>query len=642
MKSLKQSLMNFVIDKNPIVREEFFEVYDAKTHTRLELLAVLIRLNIKYRVLKAKKTAPAPCANGAESENPKRVPPEKFAGTLGDFGVVSFDVFDTLLFRPFASPTDLFFFVGEKLGVCDFNSIRQTSERKAREQKDEATLLDIYTEIEKITKIDREDGMRAEFETELEFIMPNPYMTEVFKHIKGKVIAISDMYLPAGMIRALLEKCGFYPDKIYVSCEYGFGKSSGELFRAAQKDFPKFCHVGDNPLADVKAPRKLGITAFYYENVNRLGKAYRAESMSLLTGSAYKGIVNTHIHNGFVYSPQYEYGYICGGLYVLGFCRFIHEYAKRHGIDKILFLARDGYIYQKVFRLMFDDIDDEYVYWSRIANMKTLTTGIYGFINYVKHVKNTKISSILSAYDLDEILPNLKNFNLSAEDVIIFENMENFEKFMYSNSGVILKKAEIQREFAKKYFSQVKNKNVCIVDVGWGGTCVIGLSRILREFAKDVNAIVAGNVESSFNVIANITPYIFSSALNRDIYDSHVKKFTKNADFFEIFTQAPHASFAGWDKNGEFIFDVEETKNYGIVKEVHEGIYDFAKTYKDVFKKYPFMYDISGHDAYMPFMTAARDIAYMKKLFGEFTISRHAGRGNALKTTLSDEINAID
>ena len=65
--------------------------------------------------------------------------------------------------------------------------------------------------------------------------------------------------------------------------------------------------------------------------------------MSLMVGAAYRGIVNNHMYCGNnSYSMEYEYGYIYGGLFVLGYCTFIHDYYKKNGIDKILFLSRDG------------------------------------------------------------------------------------------------------------------------------------------------------------------------------------------------------------------------------------------------------------------------------------------------------------
>ena len=86
---------------------------------------------------------------------------------------------------------------------------------------------------------------------------------------------------------------------------------------------------------------------FYYPNVNRNALLYRSYDMSAVVGGAYRGIVNNKLYNGTEQSPmEYEYGYIYGGLFVLGYCNFIHTYAREHGIDKLLFLSRDGDIFK--------------------------------------------------------------------------------------------------------------------------------------------------------------------------------------------------------------------------------------------------------------------------------------------------------
>lgn len=85
-------------------------------------------------------------------------------------------------------------------------------------------------------------------------------------------------------------------------------------------------HVGDNPVSDVKNAKKHGFEVFYYPNVNRNALLYRAYDMSAVVGGAYRGIVNNKLYNGTEQlSMEYEYGYIYGGLFVLGYCNlFIH------------------------------------------------------------------------------------------------------------------------------------------------------------------------------------------------------------------------------------------------------------------------------------------------------------------------------
>ena len=62
-----------------------------------------------------------PCA---ESEsvlaNRDRKSVSETVSFLMQYEVISFDIFDTLIFRPFSEPTDLFFFLGEKTGNSGF------------------------------------------------------------------------------------------------------------------------------------------------------------------------------------------------------------------------------------------------------------------------------------------------------------------------------------------------------------------------------------------------------------------------------------------------------------------------------------------------------------------------------------------
>ena len=77
-------------------------------------------------------------------------------------------IFDTLIFRPFSEPTDLFFFLGEKTGILDFKRLRMQAEADARTQKYkeekhyEITLSDIWSWLENEIGVTKEQGMQME------------------------------------------------------------------------------------------------------------------------------------------------------------------------------------------------------------------------------------------------------------------------------------------------------------------------------------------------------------------------------------------------------------------------------------------------------------------------------------------------
>ena len=124
----------------------------------------------------------------------------------------------------------------------------------------------------------------------------------------------------------------------------------------------------------------------------------------------------------------------------------------------------------------------------------------------------------------------------------------------------------------------------------------------------------------------DIVPYLFSRNLNRENYDIHT--FTnggKNGIFFEMFTQDTTPSFSGRKKDGGYVFELPEHENYQIIREMHKGIIEYCKIYKETFKNYKFMYNISGYDAYCPFRMIIRDLWFIKRYFGDFIYARNVG-----------------
>ena len=87
----------------------------------------------------------------------------------------------------------------------------------------------------------------------------------------------------------------------------------------------------------------------------------------------------------------------------------VPEQAIEKQASKIIFLARDGYIYKKVYDNFFDDIPSEYALWSRIANScATIEKDKFLFIQRNIRVKaryelKTTIESLLKLYELDSI-----------------------------------------------------------------------------------------------------------------------------------------------------------------------------------------------------------------------------------------------
>lgn len=57
------------------------------------------------------------------------------------------------------------------------------------------------------------------------------------------------------------------------------------------------------------------------------------------------------------------------------------------------------------------------------------------------------------------------------------------------------------------------------------------------------------------------------------------------------------------------------------IKEIQHGILDFAADYKEHFKDFPYMFNISGRDAYAPMLVAAsHNEKYLKAIEKKFDL----------------------
>lgn len=667
MVKMKDKLYYYFAEKNWGVRQEYGPYVDANQDDHAKhpwrYRWLLVRLNWHYRILRRTDTlcytkpratkSRLPYLDGAESEISDRYDAIHFAHDLLQYDVVSFDIFDTLILRPFAKPNALFMIVGKRLNIMEFHSIRTDAEKQAREMaaitkgNREVTIFDIYDLIEQRTGLPKETGVQAEIQAEFDYCFANPYMQKVYRLLKEqekKIVITSDMYLPMEIMEQLLSRNGYAGyERLYVSCDYGCSKSSKSLYQYVKRDFEgqKIIHVGDNSFSDIKCAEESGITAYYYKNVHEIGAPYRADGMSALIDSAYAGVVNTHLHNSTeVYSPYYEYGFLYGGLYVFGFCNWIQCKAKKERIEKILFLARDGAIYQKVYRKYFGEVPDEYFLWSRIANTKyTLKKNRGDFLKRIVRdrsysVNKSSISSVLMSLNLKLLEKYLPDYGLAPDTLVVPETVNTFEKLFIEHWEESSNVFETEKLALREYLCAKigSAKSVAIIDVGWFGSGPMGLKYLIEdEFGLDCKVhcwqAAARSPMHAGGMLAlmddTIEPYIFSEMYNRNHFDTHKNSnHGLNNIFFEMFTQDTTPSYSGMTETENFVFDIPEVENYQVVREIHSGILSFCELYFNRFQKDPFVFNISGYDAYCPFRMIIRDSKFIKTYFSDLTFSR--------------------
>ena len=644
-----------LVNEVPGIRERYNKKRkQAKGAGRGLVWFYLLYLNAAYHVFRYRKIGISEkypyyetkqlYSSGSESSLSRRKSPEEFARELAEYDVVSFDVFDTLVLRPFSSPTDLFFLLGDELGYMDFKRIRMEMEWRARERKYrkenhyEVNLEEIYEVLSEETGIRSDTALKRETELEYSFCFANPYMKRVVGELRklGKrIIITSDMYLNTDRIRTLLEKCdyGFF-DAYYVSCDLGKSKSRGDLYDEVRKQEEEksgrsgltFIHIGDNKVADIENSGKHGFASRHYANVNDVGMEYRPEDMSSITGSIYRGIVNAHIHNGLnEYTREYEYGYIYGGLFVTGYCQFIHDYVHRQKMDRVLFLARDGDVLMKAYKLLYPEDAGmcRYVYWSRLAATKMAAE--YFKYDYFRRFLFHKVNQgytmkkILSAMELDDMLDDLAKENgLGAETGLTDKNVEKVKSFLMKSWDRVLEHYQEQLEAGKQYFSEILEgcSRAAAVDIGWAGSGAITLNHIVNQIWKmdcSITGIIAGtntaanaepDASETFLQTGKLVSYMYSQRKNRDIWKFHDPGKNHNL-YWEVLLDAPHGSLKGFylDETGHYECRFKESiVDNEKIEQIQKGILDFAEEYGKIMKKSVMFQNISGRDAYAPML----------------------------------------
>lgn len=202
-------------------------------------------------------------------------------------------------------------------------------------------------------------------------------------------------------------------------------------------------------------------------------------------GSAYGGIVNEHLHCGLkTYSLQYEFGFVYGGIFVLGYCKFIHDYVEQNHIDKVLFLARDGAILKRAYDKLYHKSNNEYVYWSCLAAAK-LSVEMHKFDYFRRFIwhktdNNINIKSALYAMELGFLFPKCP---ISPTTIITKDVAKKLENFISANWDKVVESYEHQQIAAKTYYQKVlyNCKTAAAVDVGWAGSGANILSYLVEK-----------------------------------------------------------------------------------------------------------------------------------------------------------------
>lgn len=288
---------------------------------------------------------------------------------------LSFDCFDTILWRCTAEPKDVFYTLCEhpKMKALGMTvSLRTMSEsiayqmNKIKKNQTQATLADIYRQA--FPEADESiinELVDIELTCEKEACFAYQPIVDLIHqcHDAGyKIFITSDTYFTKPLLHELLAAC--LPEKtmhcfseIYTSCDQGTAKFEHLFKHILERRVlhpSEVCHVGDHPISDYDKPAELGIHAIQliqYQPViseihrmSALAATYveptirQTQALTL----PFKRLFAANIKGQ---DPVTIIGYAVIGPIMLAFAQDILDHVRTHGQQaKVVYLLRDAYL----------------------------------------------------------------------------------------------------------------------------------------------------------------------------------------------------------------------------------------------------------------------------------------------------------
>lgn len=419
---------------------------------------------------------------------------------------VSFDVFDTLIKRSVAKPSDLFLLMENHLVNTKSEIYRGFAEKRIAAEREGNSELDrpiglseIYERLRGEYGKDTDELSALEIKTEMDGCRPNPELVDLFNKCieSGKtVIIISDMYLPESVIAEMLNKCGVHGyDKLYVSCERGSRKRDGKLFRIVLEDMNirprELVHIGDSRRADFAVPVMMGIKSIWIKNgqkkLCKIPKDIKSEdalayrTMQACIRNCSRGMSEYESMGCRVFGPQ---------LY--GFVNWLKSELTLDDIDEVYFMSRDGYMMQKAFDIVKnDDMKTHYLYCSRRAyqvSMMWKHSSFEGVTRSFSHIARMTLRLFLEKVGLnpEDFSQRLSQIGLDLDEIYynftFYRDKKIIDFYDKEIRSKVVENSKNEYKALTVYLSSLNfGSKIAVVDIGYYGTMQKALTEIVQN-----------------------------------------------------------------------------------------------------------------------------------------------------------------
>lgn len=573
--------------------------------------------------------------------------------------IVSFDMFDTLVFRPFYQSSDLFDLLDKEFiklsganSVIKFSKIRKDTEAILRKENflngvEEVRIDDIYKHIQKFYSVPNSVIKKIQFleeKLELKFCYKRQTGYELYKLAKflnKRVVVITDMYLKRETIDAILKNNDYDFDEVYLSSELLKTKNNGSLFKYVKaKEKKELLHIGDSLHSDIQMAKKNNIVAAYLPraidvfmgntdiNTNRCGKLYEEfdmyninvnaylkisgvrSSLALIANKYFDNPFKTFIEKSKFNSDPFFIGYYSLGMHLFALSKWILSDSGTKGYDSISFMSRDGYLPFKASKLLQQHTNINksailnYIFISRKAVIPLLFSS-RNSINIFQTYIDYELITPMKLYDILKCV--LKDFDEKKVKKIFEKNNIDFTCFktkdeFFNCLSIIYNNFFDERKYSdyfklvKTYFKENFIGAAATFDIGYSGKPEALISYMLEK---------------------PISTYFFHITSSEAYSNSYLSSYELNTfyDFMptltgtvrELFYSDTVPSCIGYTrKNNQIvpIFDLPEKYTYfnkKIIEVIQNSALEFVRDYSIIFSDYIDYFDLNRFYMSIPF-----------------------------------------
>lgn len=525
--------------------------------------------------------------------------------------VISFDLFNTLVYRPLFSNHDhLRLFASWVYSEYHLDIEKQRMSASLDMDNPCASLREIWEFIGYKHKLDPDLVYKLadeEFEFDLSFLRERTIGKKLYAYAVSKnkrVLIITDTYYASDQVRRILNKFGYqHVERVYTSCDCKAVKRTGSLFKnvlSIEKIPNSNCmlHIGDNESADYAGAKIGGIQAVLIPSdrkwfESRWNIIDKREISSVYDSAIWGAALHWLANQSFV-NEDIDERISLFAAFVL-FPLLIHLAITLHTNANVQdkntykcldFVSRDGFLMKKAYDILANQypnsLPSRYFYTSRIVG-ELLTAGdLENRLSQQSITSDCTLRQYIKIMILDNALRKklMNELNVQTLNMRIKDNKSECEKALEQYSLDLCSAFDIQKQDAADYYNQMieQSQRILLVDCGFCGTT----SRLLTNWScgkflfdkfflweKDANAL-------NDAMIGTKTYVLFTKKRGRCC-----------APMVEAFFSEPFGSCIGFRKNREGGLDpyFEDDWYPQEMRIMIEGVQSIALELVNIFKE---------------------------------------------------------